>query len=102
MDGASYLRIWFQIYVPLAPAGLATLGALAFVYYWNSLLWPLLVSAGSGTQTLPVLLAQMIGVSASNPQLVMAGAAFAVFVPLCLFLAVQRFFVAGVLSGSVK
>ena len=102
VDGASYFRIWYQIYLPLAPAGLATLGALCFVYYWNALLWPLLISAGSGTQTLPVLLAQMVGISASSPQLVMAGAAFAVFVPLCLFLALQRFFVAGVVSGSVK
>lgn len=102
VDGASYFRIWLQIYLPLAPAGLATLGALVFVYYWNSLLWPLLISGGSQTQTLPVLLAQMIGISASSPQLVMAGAAFAVFVPLCLFLALQRFFVAGVTSGSVK
>lgn len=102
VDGASYFRIWWGVYLPLAPAGLATLGALCFVFYWNSLLWPLLISAGTDKQTLPVLLAQMIGVSASSPQLVMAGAAFAVFVPLCLFLALQRFFVAGVTSGSVK
>lgn len=102
VDGASYFRIWWRIYLPLAPAGLATLGALCFVFYWNSLLWPLLVSGGSENQTLPVMLAQMIGISASSPQLVMAGAAFAVFVPLCLFLALQRFFVAGVTSGSIK
>jgi multiple sugar transport system permease protein len=102
VDGASYFRIWWQVYLPLAPAGLATLGALCFVFYWNSLLWPLLVSGGQNNQTLPVLLAQMIGISASSPQLVMAGAAFAVFVPLVLFLALQRFFVAGVTSGSVK
>jgi multiple sugar transport system permease protein len=102
VDGASYFRIWWQVYLPLAPAGLATLAALCFVFYWNSLLWPLLIAGGQGNQTLPVLLAQMIGISASSPQLVMAGAAFAVFVPLCLFLALQRFFVAGVTSGSVK
>lgn len=102
VDGASYFRIWLQVYLPLIPAGLATLGALCFVFYWNSLLWPLLVSGGSVNQTLPVLLAQMIGISASSPQLVMAGAAIAVFVPLVLFLALQRFFVAGVTSGSVK
>lgn len=102
VDGASYFMIWWRIYLPLAPAGLATLCALAFVFFWNSLLWPLLIAGGTNIQTLPVLLAQMIGVSASSPHLVMAGAAFAVFVPLCLFLFLQRFFVAGVTSGSVK
>lgn len=102
VDGASYFRIWWRVYLPLAPAGLATLGALCFVYYWNSLLWPLLVAGGPENHTLPVMLAQMIGISASSPHLVMAGAAIAVFVPLCLFLSLQRFFVAGVTSGSVK
>lgn len=102
IDGASYFGIWWRIYLPLAPAALATLGALVFVFYWNALLWPLLISAGAGSQTLPVILAQLIGISASSPQLVMAGAAFAVFVPLALFLSLQRFFVAGVVSGAVK
>ncbi|MCR9195096.1 MAG: carbohydrate ABC transporter permease [Hyphomonas sp.] len=102
VDGASYFSIWWRIYLPLAPAGLATLGALVFVFYWNSLLWPLLIAGGGTSQTLPVMLAQMIGVSASSPHLVMAGASLAVFLPLCLFLALQRYFVAGVTSGSVK
>ena len=102
VDGASYFGIWWRIYLPLAPAGLATLGALVFVFYWNALLWPLLISSGTSAQTLPVILAQMIGISASSPQLVMAGAAFAVFVPLLLFLSLQGFFIAGVVSGAVK
>ncbi len=102
VDGAGYFRIWWQIYVPLAPLALATLGVLVFVYYWNNLLWPLLVAGGSDLQTLPVLLAQMIGISASYPHLVMAGAAMAIFPPLLLFVGLQRFFIAGLSAGSIK
>jgi multiple sugar transport system permease protein len=103
VDGASYFRIWSGIYLPLAPPALATLGVLVFVFYWNSLLWPLLISGGSAkAQTLPVLLAQLMGVSASYPHLIMAGAALAVFPPLVIFVALQRFFVAGLTAGSVK
>ena len=103
VDGASYFRIWWQIYLPLAPAALATLGVLVFVYYWNSLLWPLLISGGAeSAQTLPVLIAAMIGIGDNYPHLVMAGAALAVFPPLVIFVSLQRFFVAGLTAGSVK
>lgn len=103
VDGASYFRIWLQVYLPLSGPALATLGVLVFVFFWNSLLWPLLISGGSaGAQTLPVLLAALMGISASYPHLVMAGAALAVFPPLVIFLALQRFFVAGLTAGSVK
>lgn len=96
LDGASEFRIVFTIVAPLVAPALAALALFAFVYHWNSYLWPLTVLQGN-TSDYPIVisLARLLSYnrSAVNTNLVMAGATLAVLLPLILFVFLQRFFV---------
>jgi multiple sugar transport system permease protein len=96
LDGASELRIVFRIVAPNVMPALAALTLFAFVYHWNSYLWPLTVLQGN-EQASPIVisLARLLTYtgSAQNTPLVMAGATLAVLPPLILFVILQRFFV---------
>lgn len=96
IDGASELRIAFYVVAPLVTPALAVLGLFAFVYHWNSYLWPLTVLEGNYDQYPIVLsLSRLLSYnrSAIDTNLVMAGATLAVIPPLVLFALLQRFFV---------
>lgn len=96
LDGASELRIVFRIVAPMVVPALAALALFAFVYHWNSYLWPLTVLQGNEDSAPIVLsLARLLTYtgSAQNTPLVMAGATLAVLPPLLLFVFLQRFFV---------
>ena len=96
LDGASELRIVFQIVLPSVIPAVATLALFAFVYHWNSYLWPLTVLEGNDAHAPIVLsLARLLSYtgSAQNTPLVMAGATLAVLPPLLLFVVLQRQFV---------
>lgn len=96
LDGASELRIVFRIVAPMVTPALAALALFAFVYYWNSYLWPLTVLQGN-EEAYPIVLSlgRLLSytTSAQNTNLVMAGAALAIIPPLLLFLVLQRTFV---------
>lgn len=96
LDGASELRIVFSIVAPTVIPAMAALALFAFVYHWNSYLWPLTVLQGNEDQAPIVLsLARLLTYtgSAENTPIVMAGATLAVLPPLLLFVVLQRFFV---------
>jgi multiple sugar transport system permease protein len=96
LDGATELRIVFRIVAPMVVPALAALALFAFVYHWNSYLWPLTVLQGNEDSAPIVLsLARLLTYtgSAQNTPLVMAGATLAVLPPLLLFVFLQRFFV---------
>lgn len=96
LDGASELRIVFRIVAPIVMPALAALTLFAFVYHWNSYLWPLTVLQGNeDAAPIVISLARLLTYtgSAQNTGLVMAGATLAVLPPLLLFVVLQRFFV---------
>lgn len=96
LDGASELRILFRVVAPTVTPALAALTLFAFVYHWNSYLWPLTVLQGN-TDQYPIVLSlgRLLSYtrSAQNTNQVMAGAALAVLPPLVLFAVLQRYFV---------
>ena len=105
MDGASELRIVFLIIAPSVTPALAALALFAFVYHWNSYLWPLTVLQGHATSTSIVIsLSRLLSYNrgALNTNLVMAGATMAVLPPLVLFAVLQRFFVDSIVSSGIK
>ena len=105
MDGASELRIVFSIVAPSVTPAIAALALFAFVYHWNSYLWPLTVLQGH-TDKYPIVisLSRLLSYNrgAMNTNLVMAGATLAVLPPLILFAFLQRFFVDSVVSTGIK
>jgi len=105
VDGASELRILFQVVAPAVMPAIAALVLFAFVYHWNSYLWPLTVLQGNADQyPIVISLSRLLSYNrgAMNTGLVMAGATLAVLPPVLLFVILQRFFVDSVVSSGVK
>lgn len=105
VDGASELRVVFQIVAPSVLPAIAALTLFAFVYHWNSYLWPLTVLQGN-TDAYPIVisLSRLLSYNrgAMNTGLVMAGATLAVLPPVVLFVLLQRFFVDSIVASGVK
>jgi multiple sugar transport system permease protein len=103
VDGAGELRIFRQIFLPLAGPALATLGILTFLSSWNSFLWPLVVAQNEDRYTLPVALAlYSTGQNSTQYGLLLAGATVVVIPVLAIFLVFQRRFIEGIATTGIK
>ena len=102
IDGASELRIFFQIVLPLLRPVLVTLAVFSFMAAWNDFMWPLIVLTDQERYTLPVALAALSREHIMDVELMMAGAVVTVLPVLALFLLLQRYYLQGLLLGSVK
>jgi multiple sugar transport system permease protein len=102
MDGAGELRIFVQIVLPLLKPVLVTLATFTFLGSWNDFMWPLIVLSDSALHPLPVALANLAREHVQDNELMMAGAVLTVTPVLLLFLALQRYYLQGLLLGSVK
>jgi multiple sugar transport system permease protein len=104
IDGASELRIFRQIILPLCGPGVATLGILTFLSTWNSFLWPLVVAQTQEHYTLPVALALFSKNQQVTPNygLLLAGATVVVVPVLIVFLIFQRRFIEGIATTGIK
>jgi multiple sugar transport system permease protein len=102
LDGASELRIYFTIVLPVLRPILVTLGVFTFLAAWNDFMWPLIVLTDEAKHTLPVALANLSGEHVQDTELMMAGAVITVLPGLVVFLALQRYYVRGILMGSIK
>jgi alpha-glucoside transport system permease protein len=103
VDGATHPKIFRTIVLPLITPALAAFGIFQFLWVWNDLLVAL-IFAGGGDETAPltVRLAEMAGTRGNEWQRLTAGAFVSIVVPLIVFLSLQRYFVRGLLAGSVK
>jgi multiple sugar transport system permease protein len=102
LEGASELRIYWSIVMPSLRPILATLAVFTFLTTWNDFLWPLVVLTDQSKYTLPVTLAALTGEHLQDTELVMAGAVVTVLPVFVLFLLLQRYYVEGIMVGSVK
>jgi multiple sugar transport system permease protein len=102
VDGAGEFRIFFEIVFPVLRPILATLATFTFLSVWNDFLWPLIILSDSSRYTLPVALAGLVGEHVQDTELMMAGSVITILPALLVFLAFQRAYVRGILSGSVK
>lgn len=101
MDGASELRIWWGVLLPVVRPSLATVAIFTFVVSWNDFLWPSLMLPTMANKTLPVGLAALQGMFSSDFRGTAAGVTMTVIPIMIFFIALQRQFIRG-LSGAVK
>lgn len=105
IDGAGEFRIFFTIVIPLVMPGLVTLGIFVFIYHWNEVLWTMTVTrTAPDLQTIPVGIYLLRGAFAEEATRSMQQAAIcvSVFPVMVLFLFLQRYYVRGLMAGSVK
>ncbi|GAB2576539.1 sugar ABC transporter permease [Paractinoplanes abujensis] len=103
VDGAGHVSIFFKVMLPLLTPALAAFGIFQFLWVWNDLLVAL-VFAGGGDEVAPITLqlANLSGTRGTAWHLLSAGAFVSIIVPVTVFLLLQRYFVRGLLAGSVK
>ena len=102
IDGAGEFRIYRTLVLYLCAPILVTLGIFTFMGTWNDFMWPLIVLADKDRYTLPVALANLAGEHVQDVELMMAGAVLTVLPVVVLFVALQRWYVAGITAGGVK
>ena len=103
VDGATPVVTCLKIAMPIAAPALASLATLVFVWTWNDLLVSLVyVGSSPDVAPMPVTIANLIGSQGQGQQLLAAGAVLSLALPVAVFFALQRFFVRGIVAGSVK
>ncbi len=103
IDGAGTLTVFFRIVLPLSVPALASLIIFQFLWVWNDLLVALIYVGGSvEVAPLTVNLANLTNSLGQDYRLLTGAAFFSMIVPLVVFLSLQRYFVRGILAGSVK
>lgn len=105
MDGAGEAYIFVRIALPLVGSGLATLAIFVFFYHWNEVLWTMTVTrTAPDLQTVPVGIYLLRGAfeQEATKSLQQAAIVISILPVVIVFLALQRYYVASVTSGSVK
>jgi alpha-glucoside transport system permease protein len=103
VDGADHFKMFRTIVLPLAAPALASFAIFQFLWVWNDLLVGLTFAGGSDdVAPLTARLLQLSGSFGSRWHLLTAGAFVSILVPLIVFFSLQRYFVRGLLAGSVK
>jgi multiple sugar transport system permease protein len=102
IDGAGEWRIFLSIVLPLLKPIVVTLAIFTFLASWNDFMWPLIVLSDQTWQTLPVALAGLSREHVQDNELMMAGSVVTIVPVLILFLSLQRYYIQGLLLGSVK
>jgi sn-glycerol 3-phosphate transport system permease protein len=100
MDGASALRFFIDILLPLSRTNMAALGTIMFLWAWNQYLWPLLVTTDPAHATAVTELKQLIPNVGGIPEwnIAMAGTLIVMLPPLIVVVAMQRWFVRGLIA----
>ncbi|MGH7213483.1 MAG: carbohydrate ABC transporter permease [Tepidisphaeraceae bacterium] len=104
VDGSSELRLWWSVVLPVVRPMTGAFTLMSFLASWNSFLWPQVVLQDEQKYTLPIGLANLMGLPEHQAHLglLMAGTLLGVLPVIALFAALQRDFVGGLASGAVK
>ena len=102
IDGASRMRTMLQIMVPLTRPAVATLAMFAFLWSWNSYLWPLVVLSTPNQMTIQPGLSYFQGPHLGQYNLLLAGSFLSLIPIVIVFLIAQRQLVEGIVAGAVK
>jgi alpha-glucoside transport system permease protein len=103
VDGANHFTVFRRIVLPLAIPGIASIAIFQFLWVWNDLLVALTFASGT-EEVAPInnKLASLVGQYGSGYTQLSAGAFITIAIPLIVFFSLQRYFVRGLLAGSVK
>jgi alpha-glucoside transport system permease protein len=103
IDGASHQTIFVRLILPLSTPALASFAIFQFLWVWNDYLVALIFLGGNPeTKVVTMRLADIIGSRGNDWHLLTAGAFVTMILPLAVFFGLQRYFVRGLLAGSVK
>jgi len=103
VDGAGHVKIFFSVLLPLLVPAIASFAIFQFLWVWNDLLVALTFAGGdNAVKPLTVYIADLSGTRGADWHLLSAAAFISMIVPVIIFVGLQRYFVRGLLAGSVK
>ena len=103
IDGASHLQIFTRIIVPLSVPALSSFSIFQFLWVWNDLIVALYIGPNNSSDLVfPIRLQKQLGTFKDQLHLLNASAVISMIVPVVVFLSMQRYFIRGLLAGSVK
>jgi multiple sugar transport system permease protein len=102
IDGATEVRIFASVVLPALKPIIVTLAVFTLLGTWNDFMWPLIVLTDKDLYTLPVALAALSREHVQDDELMMAGSVVTILPVLAVFLSLQRYYLEGLLAGSVK
>lgn len=102
LDGCGFMRLYWNVALPVLRPVLAFLGIFTFIGVWNDYLWPLIVLTNPGRITLQVALGQLNSLYNTDYSMVMAGTLMATVPLIVVFLFGARHFIADLAAGAVK
>jgi multiple sugar transport system permease protein len=102
VDGASVLRIWASVIMPLCRPAIAALATLEFTFIYNDFFWPLMLMSHGNRRPITAYLNNLQGQFFTDINLLTAGALLAAIPTILVFMALQRQFVSGLTLGSSK
>jgi alpha-glucoside transport system permease protein len=103
IDGASHFTIFVRLVMPLSIPALASFAIFQFLWVWNDYLVALIfIGAKPDVQVLTMRIAELVGSRGNDWHLLTSAAFIAMALPLFVFIALQRYFVRGLMAGSVK
>jgi sn-glycerol 3-phosphate transport system permease protein len=102
IDGAGPMRFFWSVLLPLTTTTIAALSVILFIYGWNQYLWPLLITTQREMNTIVIGITKMIGASDAQTdwQLILATSVLAMLPPVALVVAMQRWFVKGLVEAE--
>ncbi len=103
IDGATPFQIFKSIVIPLSVPAIASITIFQFIWVWNDLLVALVYLGGTpDVAPLTVRISALVGSYGQNWELLTAAAFVSMILPLIIFLSLQRYFVRGIMAGSIK
>ncbi|HVA54129.1 MAG TPA: carbohydrate ABC transporter permease [Acidimicrobiales bacterium] len=102
VDGASWLKVYYRVILPIGKPGIITVGILTFLNIWNDLFISLVLLHAPNTEMVTPTLAQLSGKYTSNIPVLMAGLLLGAVPTLILYFVTARVFIRGMLSGAVR
>jgi len=102
LDGASDLRVFFRIVLPLSMPAISALAIFQFLWVWNDLLVALILLGDPDLAPMTLKISNLVSSFGTNYQVLTSAAFISMALPLVIFFALQRYFVQGILAGAVK
>lgn len=102
IDGASYLKIFYKIVLPLTLPALASLIALQFIWVWNDFFFAIVLIGSPESRLATQAVAAMPGRLFDNWPLLSAASIIVMIIPIGIYMALQRYYVRGLVAGAVK
>ncbi|KKC48687.1 MULTISPECIES: carbohydrate ABC transporter permease [Paenibacillus] len=102
IDGCGFLRLYWNVALPILRPALSFLGAFTFIGAWNDYLWPLIILTDERKYTLQVALASLNGIYVTDYSMVIAGTLLAVIPLILLFLFISKQFISDIAAGAIK